>query len=71
VFQQITIYFWAFLDDQEGAGNPITQLGQIDGKTIKDYLAWLETRIVSVGRRKGQPLSISAKKNAYATLRNP
>lgn len=69
MFQQITIYFWAFLDDQEGAGNPITQLGQIDGKTIKDYLAWLETRIVSVGRRKGQPLSISAKKNAYATLK--
>lgn len=69
VYQQVTTYFWSFLDDMEDGGNPVTQLHQINGKTLKDYLAWLETRITSTGKRKGQPLSLSAKKNAYATLK--
>lgn len=69
IFHQVTIYFWAFLNDMECAGSPITRLDQINNQTLRDYLAWLETRIVGVGRRKGQLLSISAKKNAYATLK--
>lgn len=69
VHQQITAYFWPFLDDMEDGGNPVTQLHQINGKTLKDYLAWLETRIASTGKRKGLSLSLSAKKNAYATLK--
>lgn len=69
IFIQVSMYFWNFLDDLEQAGSPITRLDQIELKTLKNFLAWLEIRIVGVGKRKGLPLSISAKKNAYAVVK--
>lgn len=70
LFAQASMYFWQFLDDLERAGTPITRLYQIEHKTLKDYLAWLQTRIASVGKRKGLPLSLSAKKNAYVVVKS-
>lgn len=70
IFQQVSRYFWPFLDDLERNGAAITHLHQLDSKAINDYLAWLETRIAGTGKRKGQPLSLSAKKNAYAVIKS-
>lgn len=67
---QVSMYFWPFLDDLERNGAPINYLHQLDCKAIKDYLAWLETRIAGGGKRKGQPLSLSAKKNAYTVVKS-
>ncbi|MGG6930989.1 UNVERIFIED_CONTAM: hypothetical protein P3D59_31530, partial [Pseudomonas aeruginosa] len=44
-------------------------MSQIDEKVVRDFLAWLERRIAGGGRRTGQPLSLSAKKNAYSALK--
>lgn len=69
ILQQLTVYFWPFLDDLAQHGNSLTHLDQIDTTTLLAFLAWLEQRISSVGPRKGQPLSLSAKKNAYSVLK--
>lgn len=69
IYYQVSAYFWPFLDEMERTGEPITRLNQIDGQTLKVYLAWLETQIAGVGPRRGLPLSLSAKKNAYAVVK--
>jgi hypothetical protein len=69
IFQQVAAYFWPFLNDLEKKGRVFNRLSQIDGQVIKDFLAWLESRIAGAGRRIGQPLSLSAKKNAYTALK--
>ncbi|QJQ02330.1 integrase [Herbaspirillum rubrisubalbicans Os34] len=70
IFQQIATYFWPFLDDLEKSGRIVNQLIQIDERVVRDFLAWLERRIAAGGRRSGQPLSLSAKKNAYTALKS-
>ena len=69
ILQQLTTYFWPFLDEQEQHGECLTRLDQIDTTILRGFLAWLERRIAGVGPRKGQPLSLSAKKNAYSVLK--
>lgn len=72
IFNNISTYFWPFLDDldRNGSGPRKTKLDQLDGQVLKDYLAWLETRIAGKGKKKGQLLSFSAKKNAYAAVKS-
>lgn len=69
IFQSLAIYFLPFLDDLEESGCVVGHLSQIDEKVVRDFLAWLERRIASGGRRAGQQLSLSAKKNAYSALK--
>lgn len=69
ILQQLAAYFWPFLDELEQHGESLTHLNQIDTTILRAFLAWLERRIASVGPRKGQPLSLSAKKNAYSVLK--
>lgn len=69
IFQQFTSYFLPFLEDLEKSGCAVRRLSQVNEKVVRDFLAWLERRIVHVGRRVGQPLSLSAKKNAYVALK--
>ncbi|VFT53368.1 Uncharacterised protein [Pseudomonas aeruginosa] len=69
IFQQLATYFLPFLDDLEKSGCVVSRLSQIDEKVVRDFLAWLERRIAGGGRRTGQPLSLSAKKNAYSALK--
>jgi len=69
IYQQLVAYFWPFLDDLELHGEHLTHLHQVDEKLLRAYLAWLERRTAGMGPRAGQPLSLSAKKNAYATVK--
>jgi integrase len=69
IYDQISMYFWPYLDDLAVAGQSIGQLRQIDENVLKNYLIWLESRIVVIGRSKGKPLSLSSKKNAFCTVK--
>lgn len=69
IYYQVANYFWAYLDELESTGKSISVLCEIDDKTIKAYLAWLETRLAQDGPNAGRPLSISAKKGAYVSIK--
>ncbi|WP_370678460.1 integrase [Comamonas sp. GB3 AK4-5] len=69
IFQQLSTYFWPFLDELEKSNYAVFRLSQIDEATFREFLAWLERRIATVGKTAGQPLSLSAKKNAYTALK--
>lgn len=62
--------FWRFLDDLEAAGQPISQLDQIDGKVISQYLTWLEQQIVSRGKNKGNPWGVRMRKGRFVALKS-
>lgn len=62
-------YFWRFLDDLHNNSESITELSQIDRALIDRYLAWLDLQKVALGKKKGEPLSLSTKKAAYATIK--
>ena len=66
-FQGFAI-FWRFLDVLEAAGQSITQLDQIDGKVIRQYLTWLEQQRVSQGKNKGDPWSVRMRKGRFFAL---
>lgn len=69
IYYQVANYFWAFLGDLESSGKPISALHEIDERTLKTYLAWLETRLIQDGRHSGRPLSLSARKGAYVSIK--
>lgn len=62
-------YFWRFLDELHENGQSITHLSDIDRTLIDRYLAWLEQQKVALGKKKGEPFSLSTKKAAYATIK--
>lgn len=61
--------FWRFLDDLEDAVQPITRLDQVDGRVIRQYLAWLAQQIVTRGKNKGNPWSIRMRKGRFVALK--
>jgi len=62
-------YFWRFLDELHQNGEPITDLFQIDRTLIDRFLAWLELQKNAMGKKKGEPFSLSTKKAAYGTIK--
>lgn len=58
-------HFWRFLDNLSAAGESISRLDQIDRALLSRYLAWLELRTASIGKNKGQPLSVGTKKKKF------
>lgn len=57
--------FWRYLKDTDPTVDNITLLSQVDRSVVDQFLAWLELQPALRGNRKGQPLSLAARKIAF------
>ncbi|WP_153116892.1 tyrosine-type recombinase/integrase [Rhodocyclus tenuis] len=62
--------FWRFLDDLTAASEEIGRLDQIDRALLDRYLAWLELQLVSTGKDRGEPWSISSRRVTFNLLKS-
>lgn len=61
--------FWGFLDQLHRDGECITRLDQIDLFLLERFIAWMGLQVVSYGKNRGLPWSISAKKNVFSWIK--
>ena len=61
--------FWRFLDILDASGESITRLSHVDRALLDRFCAWLELQVTTIGKHKGQPWSLAAKKKTYNHLK--
>ena len=62
--------FWRFLDDLATTDEGISRLDQINRALLDRYLTWLELQLVSTGRNKGKPWSLSSRRVTFNVLKS-